>query len=113
MGLILCQRHGSSGIAHVCSHISPAVEVYSPVTEFEVWEYYIDEDIRMPHWFCPQCVKALRDKGLPDSGFSCESEESDAMLERIFEQFGDANHPVCGSCLMECIARGRDETHGE
>jgi len=108
MGIILCPKHGKSGIAHVCSHIHSAVKAYSPVTEFEVWECYIVDDIGMPNWLCPQCLEALRSRGLPDTGFSCESEEDDAMIERVFEQVEGVNSPVCGSCLEECIAMGRD-----
>jgi hypothetical protein len=108
MGIILCPKHGHSGIAHVCSHIQAAVTAYSPVTEFEVWELYIDGDIGMPYWLCPQCLEVLRSRGLPDTGFSCESEEDDAMIERVFDQVEGVNRPVCNSCLRECIAMGRD-----
>ena len=41
MGITLCLRHGDSGTARVCSHIDSAVEAFSPVTDFEVWECYI------------------------------------------------------------------------
>jgi hypothetical protein len=91
------------------SFIHSAVTTYSPVTEFEVWECYIVDDIEMANWLCGQCPEALRSKGLPDTGFSCESEEDDAMLEHVFEQVGGVNSPVCGSCLKECIAMGRDD----
>ena len=110
MGITLCPKHGESGNAHVCSHIHSAVKAYSPVTEFEVWKFYIDfidGDIEMPSWLCPQCFEALRSRGLPDTGFYCESEEDEAMLERVFEQDGEINSGVCGSCLDECIAMGR------
>ena len=108
MGITLCPRHGESGIALVCSHIYSAVTAYSPVTEFEVWRCYIVDDIEAPNWLCPQCLEALRSRGLPDTGFSCESEEDGAMLERVFEQVEGVDNPVCGSCLKECIAMGRD-----
>jgi hypothetical protein len=78
------------------------------VTEFETWEYYIVEDINLINWLCAQCLQALRSEGLPDTGFSCESEEDDAMLERVFGQVEGADSAVCGSCLDECIAMGRD-----
>ena len=107
MGITLCPNHGESGIAHVCSHIHSAVTAYSPVTEFEVWECYIVDDIRMTDWLCAQCLETLRRRGLPDTGFLCESEEDDAMLERVFEQVKDANSAVCSLCLKECIAMGR------
>jgi hypothetical protein len=113
MGLILCPKHGPTGLALVCSHIHSAVITVSPVTEFEVWEYYIVEDIRMPNWLCAQCLEALRSRGLPDTGFSPESEEDDAMLQRVFKQVEGVESVVCGSCLMECIAMSRDGTHGE
>ena len=108
MGITFCPKHGESGNAHVCSHIHSAVEACSPVTEFEVWEFYIVDDIGMRIWLCPQCLEALRRRGLPDTGFSSMSEEDDAMLERVFEQFEAINHPVCGSCLDECIGIGRN-----
>jgi hypothetical protein len=108
MGIILCPRHDRSEIALVCSHIDSTVTAYSPVTEFEVWECYIVDDIGMTHWLCPQCLWALRSRGLPDTGFSCESEEDDAMLERVFEQVEGVDSPICSSCLKECIAMNRD-----
>jgi len=108
MGIILCPKHGKSGIAHVCSHIHSAVKAYSPVTEFEVWECYIVDDIGMTNWLCAQCFEALRSRGLPDTGFFCESKEEDAMLEQVFEQVEGVNSPVCGSCLKECLAMGSD-----
>ena len=107
MGKTRCPKHGDSGIAHVCSHIHSTVTAYSPVNEFEVWEYYIVDDIRITNWLCAQCLEALRSNGLPDAGFSCESEEDDAMLERVFERVEEANSAVCGLCLKECIAMGR------
>src|SRR5262245_47827889 len=51
----------------------------------------------VPNWLCPQCLEALRSRGLPDTGFSCESEEDGAMLERMFEQVEGVNCPACGS----------------
>jgi hypothetical protein len=39
---------------------------------------------------------------------SCEREEADAKLERVFEQVEGVNSPVCASCLKERIAMGRD-----
>ena len=110
MGITLCPRHGKSGIAHVCSHIRSAVTAYSPVTEFEVWGCYIVDDIGLTIRLCAQCLEALRSRGLPDTGFSCESEEDDTILERVFEEVEWVNSPVCGSCLRECIAMGHDST---
>jgi hypothetical protein len=45
----------------VCSHIHSAVKAHSPVTEFKVWEFYvdfIDGDIEMPSWLCIAAVLA-------------------------------------------------------
>jgi hypothetical protein len=106
MGTTLCSRHGPAGIAHVCLHICSTVTSYSPVTEFEEWKCIIMGDFEIPYWFCPQCFATLRSKGLPDSGFPCESEEDDAMIEQIFAQF-DVNQIVCNPCLEDCIAMGR------
>jgi hypothetical protein len=108
MDITLCPKHGAAGNAHVCSHIHSAVKAYSPVTAFEVWGFYIVDDIGMQICLCPQCLGALRRRGLPDTGFSCVSEEDQVMLERVFEQFEAINRPVCGSCLDECIAIGRN-----
>ena len=91
----------------MCSHIYSAVEACSPVTEFEAWECYIVDDRGMKFWLCPQCLDALRSRGLPDTGFRCESDEDGAMLERVFEQVEEANSATCWSCLEERIAMAR------
>jgi hypothetical protein len=112
MGIVLCPKHGRSGIALVCSHINSAVWAYSPVTECQVWKYYIVDDvigdIEMENCLCAQCLETLRSRGLPDTEFSCKSEEDEAMLERVFKQVEGINSAVCVSCLEECIAMGRD-----
>jgi hypothetical protein len=63
--------------------LGPNRQTFSP---FEAWEYYIDDDMEMTNRLCAQRFKALCGRGSLDTGFSCESEDDDAMIEQAFEQ---------------------------
>ena len=111
MGSTVCEKHGSTGVAQVCSHVRSSVESHFRSTDAQVWKYQID-DIEVPHWFCAACFEALRSHGLPDSGFFCDDEENDAVLERVFEQVEAVNDGVCGTCLKEWIELEEKQASG-
>ena len=99
MGLILCTKHGPSGVRACCAHVAAAVAGASERIRFE--EISLDFEGKQPtelkHLFCVTCMKKFDFSSrmpVPESVWTDES----AMPR---------SSSVCGNCLAEFDQKGR------
>lgn len=93
MGIILCDRHGSSGIVLVCEHIADTVEKEQQLTDsHEVW-------VRMAEWMVPQlhalCMECMLRHGVNPKLQVLDLEEIDTRLEESLNSLV----ATCAACF--------------
>jgi hypothetical protein len=81
MGRIICSKHGGTGIALTCSHISDAVS-----NKIRINLCSINEEFLGAHWLCSDCLKIYKD-----------NTHNDEFVEDFFGIF----QPVCSQCFRE------------
>jgi hypothetical protein len=104
MGLILCPKHGRSGIAMVCRHIRSAVGEgqRGSLSVIRIDVFLEPEDTRtaLCHHVCPQCAEQLQKRF---GAFAVRGEEQWTECSDIL----DPEAAVCGSCLAELFPEVR------
>jgi hypothetical protein len=105
MGVVLCSKHGQSGIAFVCRHVRRAVNSNEAISEIHRWRFYFDYlcDTALHYHFCLICMNELRIHGLPRSGEKSSGDQEDDHVEAILAKVWDGSDVVCSNCLYEAV----------
>lgn len=95
MGVVLCSKHGRSGISLVCQHLKKNVDEQERVQIGAQLIFDVGDmgNCFLTYWFCPLCSEELQlpksNEILPDSNL----DQFDSILESL--------QPVCGKCFLE------------
>ena len=98
MGIMLCEKHGRSGIAAVCSHIRDNVFQGVKVSLYYKIETQFEDGMHLLSWLiCPTCLEELRQLGLPESGVLQGDDDFLNTWQNILEERGFMKSVVCSS----------------
>jgi hypothetical protein len=105
MGIIICSRHGQSGITFVCQHLRIAVQANEAISDIHRWRYHFDYagDEPLHYHFCSLCMNELRSHGLPESGAKSSSEQEDDRIEALLARVWDGTDAVCRNCRFDAV----------
>src|SRR5215831_18313940 len=102
MGIILCSKHGQSGIAFVCHHVLNAVITNQPIAGVHLWRCHV-ASVPIQYHFCPTCINDLRSHGLPQSEVKFSTEQEIDPIEALIATARGPSDVVCGRCLNDAI----------
>jgi hypothetical protein len=93
MGVVICNKHGRSGIAFACEHLVNPVERPAPLPHSMLFEYGLagSEDLGyvIAALLCDACVA------------NHQPPESGSFLADPFEEIDKFAQPTCANCLRE------------
>jgi hypothetical protein len=105
MGIILCGKHGRSGISGVCPHIQDNVRRGVKTTFSYVLETRFENGMDLLSWrICQTCLDEFRDLGLPENNVLQGDDDFLESWQEIIDKRGLMKSIVCSKCLAENLA---------